>query len=69
MLPPSTFPTTPRGLAGLASIGRATSDLNPSGFLGKANGSVSGRLDTAYYSPLCLLPGMTASVLAARGHW
>ncbi|MBN8942663.1 MAG: DUF3995 domain-containing protein [Rhizobiales bacterium] len=66
---PSTSPNTLRGRAGFASIGRVTGDFNPSGFLGKPDGSVSARLDTAYYSPLCLLLGMTASVLAARGHW
>ncbi|MFX7784882.1 DUF3995 domain-containing protein, partial [Acinetobacter baumannii] len=66
---PSTFPTPPRGLAGLTFIGRAIGDLAPVGFLAKPYGSVSARLDTAYYSPLCLLLGMTAIVLAARGHW
>lgn len=68
LLPP-TLSTTTSGLAGLASIGRAIGDREPAGFPGKPAVSALARLDTAYYSPLCLFLGMTAIVVAARGHW
>ncbi|QCI65210.1 DUF3995 domain-containing protein [Phreatobacter stygius] len=68
LLPPI-LPTIAIGLAGLAFISRAIGDFNLVGFFKKPNGSVFARLDTAYYSPLCLFLGMTAIILAARGHW